>query len=84
MLGERLNAGPPWRTVAQRVMLAWNLMLRPLHVSDVGPMLVHRLRRWPSIGPTSDPRPVFAGLTFIQGSRYNNSRHTIYDTFHAD
>ena len=32
------------------------------HGSNVGPMLAHRLRRWPNIGPTLDRCVVFAGL----------------------
>ena len=29
---------------------------------NVGPMLVHRLRRWPNIGPTLAQCNVFAGI----------------------
>ena len=30
---------------------------------NAGSMLVHRLRRWPDIEPTSGQRPVFAGTS---------------------
>ena len=37
------------------------------HLSNAGPVLVHRLRRWPNIGPPLGGRLVFAGERLSSG-----------------
>ena len=44
-----------------------------IHQPNVGPMLVHRLRRWPSIGPTCR---VYWDMYGVEGCNVNHFPHT--------
>ena len=51
----------------------WHLVpgfpVSTIHRPNVGSMLHHRLRRWPSIEPTSGLCMVFAGLSIVAFQR---------------
>ena len=75
-----INPAMVERLVCRFEACTHSLIFRPvkkIHWPNVGSMLGHRLRRWPSIEPTVDQCIVFAGRCALWWNCHNNMKSCV-------